>query len=135
MSIKEATDLLIKEHQNNQYPSATLRLIVFSDGEEVYSNEIQKCDILNYAILNKIRIDTILITKDKINDTIILSERTGCASFSPKNIDDGINFINQEAFLDPSKRIFKNYLHNVTIDDFRKNSNNDKNLDPEIIAK
>ena len=135
MSIKEATDLLIKEHQNNQYPSATLRLIVFSDGEEVHSNEIQKCDILNYAILNNIRIDTILITKDKINDTIILSERTGCASFSPKNIDDGINFINQEAFLDPSKRIFKNYLHNVTIDDFRKNSNNDKELDPEIIAK
>lgn len=135
MSIKKATDLLIKEHQNNQYPSATLRLIVFSDGEEVYSNEIQKCDILNYAILNNIRIDTILITKDKINDTIILSERTGCASFSPKNIDDGINFINQEAFLDPSKRIFKNFLPNVTIDDFRKNSNNDKNLDPEIIAK
>lgn len=134
-SIKKATDLLIKEHQNNQYPSATLRLIIFSDGEDIYSKDIHKSDILNYAILNNIRIDTILITNDKINDTIILSERTGCASFSPKNIDDGINFMNQEAFLDPSKRIFKNFIPNVTKDDFQINSNNEKNLDPEIIAK
>ena len=103
-TIEYAADLLIQKKQGpngfeRKYPSAKLRILVISDGEDVGSSN-EPLDIIPTLINNHIIVDCVIVsTEDECKPLCALCHATGGLAFRPSSIAEGISLFEMEAFL------------------------------------
>ena len=89
---------------STRYPNARHRIIVITDGEDNKSKS-SPVELVNELIKNDIVVDTVLVSLvEKSEGCCAISKLTGGLCFMPKNLEDGIEIFEQEAFLNIKMR-------------------------------
>jgi hypothetical protein len=101
-ALKKATDDLIEFVRPNgidQFPNASLRILVISDGEDVGSTATA-LEVVQSMWTARIVCDSIAISmRDECKSLCAISHVTGAVSFRPSSIYEGLELFEHEAFL------------------------------------
>lgn len=105
-AMKTAGDLLAKENEGNKYPNAVLRIIVISDGKDIYANAPSMAQISNELLEKKIRIDAIIVSQEIAKELVLTSRESGGVAMLAQHFNDGIDLFNKEEFFNVDLRNF-----------------------------
>lgn len=90
---------------NELYKNAISRILVISDGEDINSS-IKVQDVVKELLINKIIVDSIIISNEEECMTLCaVCHITGGLSIRPKTVNEGLAFIEKDAFLNYEERI------------------------------
>lgn len=136
-AIRQAGELLVRKNGGNKYPHAVLRIVVISDGEDIYSGPQEIADIANYLLQNKIKVDAFIVSNDVAKELVAITRYTGGVAIFPHGLNEGLDLFNKEEFFNVDLRKFGDpYSKKVTSNDIqnlRRIGTND--LDNDIPIK
>lgn len=136
-AIKRAADIMLEKNRGNKYPNAVLRVVVISDGVDIYAGPNDIANVANHLLRNKVRVDAIIVSNEIAKELVALSHYTGGVAMFPRGLNDGLDLFNQEQFFNVDLRFYNDFhAPNITANDISRLPNYGINdLDREVPSK
>ncbi|OHT12150.1 hypothetical protein TRFO_18140 [Tritrichomonas foetus] len=105
-AMKVAAERMINLTKNREYPNATLRIILLTDGDDNRSSQSDINALPSLIYQYKIRVDSVIIGRELEHRLVALTRMSGGVILAPNTIKEGISYFDQEVFFNLDLRKF-----------------------------